>query len=262
MNMSEPVEVEGATRGAEAVLRVLAERVRRLRSEKGWSRRELSHRSGLSVRYLARIEAGEGNISVVRLEALASALGVTGDRLVRPPAQPSRLIALVGLRGAGKSTVGPLLARRLRIPFLELDSLIVDACGLPLDQVFELHGESYHRKLERETLRRLIDSGERAVLAAAGGVVTDTTTWQLLREQATVIWVRARAEDHWARVVAQGDRRPMEGNPDAMIELRAILDRREPSYAQAGFHVDTSELSPVEAVRSIEMFLEERASSR
>lgn len=223
--------------GDSGLLRHLAERVRRLRRDRGWTRERLARAAGLSVRFLARVESGNGNISVLRLEALAHALETTPDALVR--ARPP-LTVLVGLRGAGKSTVGPLLARRLGVPFIEMDSRILDACGLPLDQLFELHGERYYRRLERETLQRILADGRPAVVAAAGGVVNEPATWELLCQRATVIWLRARPEDHWNRVVSQGDRRPMADNPDAMQELRAMLAAREERYAQAWLSVDTS----------------------
>ena len=223
------------------LLRELASRVRRLRRDRGWSRGELAGRSGLSVRFLARVEAGEGNISVLRLQSLARALETTPDVLVRPLVDPSRVVALVGLRGAGKSTVGPLLSQRLGVPFLELDELIQENSGLPLEQLFELHGEHYYRRLEGETVRRILARGEPAVVAAAGGIVNEPATWEQLLHAATVVWLRARPEDHWNRVIGQGDRRPMADHPHAMDELRALLSARERIYAESRWVVDTSE---------------------
>ena len=221
------------------LLSALARRIRRLRGERAWSRGELSRRSGLSQRFLARVESGDGNISVRRLEALAGALDTTPDELLRPP-DDVRIVALVGLRGAGKSTLGPLVAERLGWPFVEIDERIVEAGGLTLDQLFELHGEPYYRRLEHETLRRVLDRGGPAVLAAAGGVVNAAASWELLRRRSLVVWLRARPEDHWSRVVAQGDRRPMADHPAAMEELRALWLAREPIYAQARLIVDTT----------------------
>ncbi len=233
------------------LLRTLARRVRTLRGERCWTRGRLAHESGLSIRFLARVESGEGNISVLRLESLAHALDTSPDALVRPGVDPKRIVALVGLRGAGKSTVGPLLARRLAVPFIEMDPLIQAAGGLPLDQIFELHGERYYRRLERETLRRILSGGEPCVVAAAGGVANEPATWEMLCEQATVVWLRARPEDHWNRVIAQGDRRPMADNPQAMDELRAMLSAREKIYAQARLTVDTSGSKPSEIAADI-----------
>lgn len=253
--------VEGESGGADsppALLRLLASRVRELRDVRRWTRRELAVRSGLSERFLARVEAGEGNISVLRLEALALALGTTLDLLVRPRATRGSVVTLVGMRGAGKSTVGPRLAGRIGRPFIEMDRLIRESSGLPLDQLFELHGERYYRRLEYETARRILALSEPAVVAAAGGVVNEPRTWSLLRDGTTVVWLRARAEDHWARVIAQGDLRPMADNPAAMEELRGLLEEREPIYTEAALQFDTSGRSPDEVVALIAEALTER----
>ena len=243
-------------RPASALLRNLGNRVRELRDRRGWSRRELAGRSGISVRFLARIETGDGNLSVLRLEALAAALEISAESLLHTGADPADLIALVGMRGAGKSTVGPLLARRLEVPFIEMDGLIAETSGLTLDQLFELHGERYYRRLERETLRRILARREPAVVAAAGGVVNEPVSWELLCERATVVWLRARAEDHWARVAEQGDPRPMADNPGAMDELRAILAARERIYAEARLIIDTWERTPEQIAETIQRRLE------
>ncbi len=242
------------------LLGALARRVRRLRETSGWSRGELAQRSGLSVRYLARIESGQGNISILRLEALARALDTTPDELVRPTVDPSRILALVGLRGAGKSTVGPLVAERLGWRFVETDQLITEASGLSLDQLFELHGERYYRRLEHETLRRILARGGPVVLAAGGGVVNEPSSWELLCKQATVIWLRARPEDHWNRVVSQGDRRPMADNPAAMEELRALFSARRTIYAQARITLDTTDSTPHELAERIADFVGPKAT--
>ena len=233
------------------VLRALAGRVRHLRARRGFSRAELSRRSGLSVRYLARVENGEGNISLCRLEELALALDTRPDLLVRPQQDRGFILTLVGLRGAGKSTVGPLVAAATGVPFVEMDTLILEACCLPLDQLFELHGERYYRRLEREVVGRLVAEGRSAVLAAAGGVVNESETWALLREKTFVVWLQASAEEHWERVVAQGDRRPMADNPAAMEELRAMLAAREALYAQSDLALMTDGIRPAELARRI-----------
>jgi XRE family transcriptional regulator, aerobic/anaerobic benzoate catabolism transcriptional regulator len=226
------------------------------------SRPDLALKSGLSVRFLARIEAGDGNISLLRLAHLAAALGTTPEALLRAPRARGEVIALVGMRGAGKSTIGPRLAARLDRPFLEMDALIQDAAGLPVDQIFELHGERHYRRLERETLQRILEREGPAVVAAAGGVVNEPSTWRLLLEKTTVVWLRARPEDHWSRVVEQGDRRPMADHPDAMAELRAMLAARESRYAQAHVVIDTSGRAPEELADriAIELAVSERAT--
>ena len=233
------------------LLAALAARVRGLRQAKGLTRAALAERSGLSVRFLARIEAGDGNVSLLRLAALAEALDARPEDLLRFDAPGAGVIALVGLRGAGKSTVGPLLARRLSLPFVEMDALVQEASGLPLDQIFELHGERYYRRVERDTLARILASDRPAVVATAGGVVNEADSWEMLRRRATVVWLRARAEDHWRRVVAQGDRRPMAHRPDAMAELRAMLAARERVYAQAHLVVDTAGRTPRQVAATI-----------
>jgi XRE family aerobic/anaerobic benzoate catabolism transcriptional regulator len=149
------------------------------------------------------------------------------------------VIALIGLRGAGKSTVGPRLAKRLKLPFVELDQRIERAAGMTLGELFALHGEAYYRRLERETLMALLAEPGGVVVATGGSIVNDRETFRLLRRRAVTVWLRARPEDHWNRVVAQGDRRPMAEHPHAMEELRALLAARERHYAEAEHVVDT-----------------------
>lgn len=167
-------------------------------------------------------------------------------------------MALVGLRGAGKSTLGRLVAEKLGWPFIEMDDLITDASGLTLEQLFELHGEPYYRRLEQETLRRVLAREGPVVLAAAGGVVNEPSSWELLRQQTTVVWLRARPEDHWDRVVAQGDRRPMADNPAAKKELRALLTAREKIYAQARITIDTTDGAPEQLAERIARMVSRR----
>lgn len=241
------------------ILRTLANRVRASRRRRGWSRSELSRRSGISVRFLARVESGEGNISVSRLEELARALTCSpADLITELPAR--RVVVLLGMRGAGKSTVGPLVARGLGVAFVELDRLVVERSGLPLEQLFDLHGEAYYRRREREALGKLVDSGETLVAAASGGVVNDPATWSLIRERTIGVRLRAEPEDHWSRVVAQGDARPMADNPEAMQELRALLLEREERSAEAAITVDTSGRTPEEVARIVEREIREFTS--
>ena len=148
------------------------------------------------------------------------------------------MIALLGLRGAGKSTIGRRLARRLRVPFVELDRRVEEAAGLSLDEIFALHGQDYYRRLERDALELLIADDRPAVVATGGGIVTSGETYAFLRRRALTVWLRAEAEDHWNRVVQQGDRRPMADNPEAMAELRRLLAERQPSYSEAAHVVD------------------------
>lgn len=241
-----PDPIAGST-----LLGALSRRVRRLREARHWSREELSRHCGLSVRFLARVESGDGNISVLRLEAVALALETTADRLLLPARGETPIIALTGLRGAGKSTVGPQLAGDLDLPFIELDTRIQRAAGLPLAQIFELHGERYYRKLENEAVDAILGGGEPAVVAMAGGVVNEPGTWTRLCAQARVVWLRARPEDHWSRVVAQGDQRPMADNPAAMDQLREMLLEREAAYRQAWLTLDTSGKTPREIALEI-----------
>lgn len=227
------------------LLRRLGQRTRRARQEGGLSLRALAARSGLSSRFLTELEAGRANISVDRLAALAAALGSTAGTLLLEAereaagAVPDR-IALVGLRGAGKSAVGRRLATRLGLPFFELDALIEEAAGLSLRDVFTVHGEDWYRRLEGDVLRRWLDEHERGVLATGGGIVSNAEAFRLLCERTTTVWLRARPEDHWNRVVRQGDLRPMAGRPAAQEELRRILESREALYARARFQIDTS----------------------
>jgi XRE family aerobic/anaerobic benzoate catabolism transcriptional regulator len=238
---------------ASPVLRDLAQATRALRQAHGLTLRELAARSGLSARFLVQVEGGSGNPSVRNLAALAQALGTTPAALLtRAPATPCpAVIALLGLRGAGKTTVGRRLARRLRIPFVELDRRIERAAGLTLAEIFSLHGEEYYRRLERQGLEAILGAERPAVLATGGGLVTSPETYALLRRRALTVWLRAEPEDHWNRVVQQGDRRPMADNPEAMGELRRLLAAREPLYAEAAHTVDTSRLGIEGTVRRV-----------
>jgi XRE family aerobic/anaerobic benzoate catabolism transcriptional regulator len=227
---------------ADRLLAGLGTRVRELRTERGWTLSELSRRAEMSPRFLVQVEGGEANLSVRKLAGLARALGTTPAALLSGPGGEADrpVVALLGLRGAGKTTIGRKLARRLRVPFVELDQRVEEAAGLKLDEIFALHGEAYYRRLEREALERVLAEGP-LVLATGGGLPTTPITFSLLKQRALTIWLRAKPEDHWNRVVQQGDRRPMADNPQAMAELRRLLAAREPLYAQADHTVDTGD---------------------
>jgi len=237
----------------EQLLATVGRRVRSARERLGWSRRELSQRCGVSERFLAQLEVGEGNISLLRFADVAVALGASPAELLagangRPGHGP---VALLGVRGAGKSTIGQALAHRLDVPFIEVDQRIEQAAGLGLTEVFELHGEAYYRRVEREVLTRLLADSDPMVLATGGSIVNDPVNFALLRERARTVWLRALPEDHWNRVVEQGDRRPMAGSPHAFAELRALIAAREGLYARAEHTINTSGLSIDEVVDAV-----------
>jgi XRE family aerobic/anaerobic benzoate catabolism transcriptional regulator len=249
---SEPKHGPGLMQGPGAepvrhpLLSSLGAVVRARRQALGLTRQALATQAGLSLRFLAEVESGQANVSVLKLADLAQALNVSlpsllsGDHV--PAAQPQHppVIALVGLRGAGKSTIGPLLARRLDIPFVELDALIQEGTGLALAELFELHGESFYRRAEREALERVAQSGKPCVVAVSGGIVTDPQALGLLRERTLMVWLKARPEQHIPRLEAQGDRRPMANRPNAQAQLQGLLRARTPYYRQARLTLDTS----------------------
>lgn len=237
----------------EPLVHWLGHNVRSLRRQRGWSLATLADESGLSSRFVGQVESGQANISVVNLARIARALHTSAAELLEPRHQTT--VALLGLRGAGKSTVGPELARRLGVPFVELDRLVEDRAGLPLYDIFSVHGEGYYRRTEADALSGFLATGAPAVLATGGGVVTSRDTFERLKRACVTVWLRARPEDHMERVVAQGDERPMRSREDAMAELRQILAERAPLYAEADLVVDTSDATPEEVVERIQRAL-------
>ena len=271
-----PTQSNSPVTGTERFIRKVGERVRLTRRKHKISRRQLSEASGVSQRYLAQIEGGEGNISIILLYRVSQALGVPVDSFLAdtgrmapdmgeleylysgatPKAREEVLailrsyqdenlkacrICLTGLRGAGKSTIGPLLAKALDYPFFELNAVIEEQAGMPVDEIIALYGQEGYRRLERQSLEVITSQNTEIVLAVAGGIVSETDTYEYLLNHFHSIWLRAAPEDHMSRVRAQGDERPMAGNPKAMDDLKSILTSREALYEKADGQVNTSD---------------------
>jgi XRE family transcriptional regulator, aerobic/anaerobic benzoate catabolism transcriptional regulator len=268
------------------LLSSVGERVRSARARMGLSRRVLAERSGVSQRYLAQLESGQGNISIGLLLRVADALDFriewlvaeddpwTSDvvlmtSLLRSATRAQRVrvleildpenpglrragrIAFIGLRGAGKSTLGRLVAAQLGLPFRELNEDIAEAGGMPAGEVMALYGPEGYRHLEWQALERIVATYDRLVLAVAGGIVSQPETYNYLLRNFHTIWLKAEPEEHMARVRGQGDERPMAGNPNAMAELRNILTAREALYARAEAHINTSKTTPEKCLEAI-----------
>jgi XRE family transcriptional regulator, aerobic/anaerobic benzoate catabolism transcriptional regulator len=234
------------------VLKGLGRAVRELRRRREMTLKALADASGLSERFLSALESGRSNISVAKLVGLAQALGVRPVDLLAGKAEGevgSQVIALLGLRGAGKTSVGQALAERLGLPFYELDRLIETEAGVQLSEIFAFHGEAYFRRMELQVLEQFLAEHPRAVLATGGGVVTSPEAFRLLSERTRTVWLKATPEEHWRRVVGQGDLRPMQNRPHAMAELRRRLREREPLYSRAEIVCSTSG-RPVSSVAS------------
>ncbi|MFP6747579.1 MAG: helix-turn-helix transcriptional regulator [Alphaproteobacteria bacterium] len=257
-------------------LALLGERVRAARSRRGMTRKLLSLESGVSERYLAQLESGRGNVSIILLRQIAASMRLPLADLVQdgpdrpvelslileqlsqlnqddltdlhgylrrrysPNAKQNGRIALIGLRGAGKSTLGAALAKRLEVPFVQLNKRIEEAAGMDLDEIFDLLGQAAFRRLERQCLDRAIEEHGRAVLETGGGLVTEPGTYERLLSSCHTIWLQAAPEEHMNRVATQGDQRPMAGNRQAMDDLRRILSARESLYRKADATLDTS----------------------
>jgi len=259
-------------------LRLLGERIRAARARRGMTRKILARDSGVSERYLAQLETGHGNISIILLRQVAQAMSLPLAELVREgpdhPVEFSLLVqslarlepkqltearrlltesfgasiererrqrvALIGLRGAGKSTLGAKLAAALGIPFVELDREIERVAGMSLAALFDLYGQSAYRRYERRALESVIESYDRAVIAAGGSLVSEAATFDLLLSACFTVWLTARPEEHMSRVMAQGDLRPMADNTEAMQDLRRILEGRAALYSKADVSVETA----------------------
>lgn len=282
-----------ATADLGGYLQRLGERVRTIRSRRGMSRKALAKHSDVSERYLAQLEGGTGNCSIVLLRRIAHALSVPVAELIddRPeravesllmmqlidrltPAQVAEArdfllsrfggatsglrrgrIALIGLRGGGKSTLGALLADELGCPFIELDRAVEETSGMALGELFEMFGQATFRRMERAALEAVLEKNPRFVLATGGGLVTEPATFELLLASCLTVWVRASPEEHMHRVAEQGDLRPMSGNTRAMDDLVSILQSREPLYAKADLTLETTGQTPQQAVRSLRKLL-------
>ncbi|GAB4172136.1 MAG: helix-turn-helix transcriptional regulator [Rhodocyclaceae bacterium] len=259
-------------------LGMLGERIRNLRARRGMTRRILAQQSAVSERYLAQLETGHGNISIILLRQIAQAMGLPLADLVREePEQPveltllihflSRLsprklararsmlsaefesaghhdrrrrIALIGLRGAGKTTLGQRLATRLGVVFVEAAREIEREAGTVLSEIFSLYGQAAYRRYERRAIEAVLDRHEAFVLAPGGSIVSEPATFDLMLSSCFTVWLKATPDEHMARVLAQGDYRPMNGDEEAMDDLRRILAGREALYSKADAILDTS----------------------
>ncbi len=264
----------------DAYLHRLGARVRTLRHQRGITRKALAQHAKISERYLAQLEAGLGNCSIVLLRRIARAIGLPVTQLVQEGAEPPldlvllsqflerlppdmlvearklvtehfssptedhRRIALIGLRGGGKSTLGRLLAERLDVPFIELDREIERRSGATLSEIFDMFGQETFRRAEREALDDVLRRHPHFVIATSGSIVTEPGTLELLLASCFTVWVRAEPEEHMKRVMAQGDMRPMANNARAMEDLVSILKSREPLYAKAEAVLATTGKTP------------------
>jgi XRE family aerobic/anaerobic benzoate catabolism transcriptional regulator len=271
----------------------LGTRVRELRNRRGMTRKMVARDADVSERHLAQLEAGEGNVSIVLLRRIAGAVNVSLAELftaeVEEPAEKRLIhrfldrlsvhrleevvyrlmrdfgpeekvrrtrIALIGVRGAGKSTLGSRLSAESGIPFIELDREIEKDTGIPLEELFSLYGQSGYRAIERRTLERVIHEHDRAIFSIGGGVVSEKETYDYLLSNCCTVWIKAQPEEHMSRVMAQGDFRVMAGSDQAMEDLRRILESREPLYRKADILLDTSASSVDESFAKMKAALQ------
>jgi XRE family transcriptional regulator, aerobic/anaerobic benzoate catabolism transcriptional regulator len=274
-------------------LRFLGKRVRQVRNRRGMTRKAAARAADVSERHLAQLEAGEGNVSIVLLRRIAAALNVSLVELFSPETDEPverRLIqrflerlpahrledvvfrlmrdfgheekvrrmrvALIGLRGAGKSTLGARLGQELNVPFVELDREIEKEAGMPLAEIFSLYGQGGYRAIERRTLERVLQERDRLVLSVGGGVVSEKETYDYLLSHCYTVWIKAQPEEHMSRVLEQGDFRAMAGSDRAMEDLRRILESREPLYRKADMVIDTSGRSVPESFAQLKTALQ------
>lgn len=242
----------------EGILRSLGLRLREARNKAGLSVSALARIADVSRRYLTDAEAGRANPSLLVIASLARALEVPLASLVNFDLRKrtSERIALVGLRGAGKSTIGKLLSLQLEAPFVELDRRVERIAGLSLAEIFDLHGPGAYRRFEAEALEEVLSEGHRVVIATGGSLVTSPKTYPRLLETCRTIWLRAKPEAHYARVQEQGDARPMKNRPRAMEELEALLEKRTPLYRRAELAFDTDNYEPEKLADEIARSLE------
>ncbi len=278
---------------AQDLIQRLAARVREARKARGLPRRVLSEISGVSPRYLAQLEAGEGNISVILLQRVAVALDLKIETLLSetvpfdrdvervarlfskanpdvqqqvrallskqsPTAMRSGRICLIGLRGAGKSTLGRLAGVALDLPFVELNKEIELASDMPVAEVMALYGQEGYRELEAEALERVSATHDKMILAVAGGIVAEQATYATLLQRFHTIWVYTSPSEYMQRVRAQGDVRPMEGNPAAMTQLKNLLDTRTPLYERADAQINTSNRPVNASLKDLLKIIEKR----
>jgi XRE family transcriptional regulator, aerobic/anaerobic benzoate catabolism transcriptional regulator len=274
-------------------LQCLGNRVRSLRDRRAMTRKVVATDAKVSERHLAQLEAGDGNVSIVLLERIAGALNVTLAELLTPETHESReqqviqrflerlpasrledvvarltrefaqeeemrrsRIALIGLRGAGKSTLGAKLGFEMNMTFVELDREIERDTGIPLAEIFSLYGQQGYRAIEKRALERVLREYDRGIFSIGGGVVSEKETYDLLLSHCYTIWIKAQPEEHMSRVIAQGDLRAMAGSDRAMEDLRRILEAREPLYRKADMILDTAGARVDESLAKLKAALE------
>lgn len=295
LDMASASVAEGDEAGKSPLLQALGERVRNLRARRGLTRRGLASAAVVSERHLANLEYGTGNVSILVLQQIANALQcsmaellgdvttasaewlllrellegrseadlkrvrlaageILGTAPIGDPHRASR-IALIGLRGAGKSTLGRMLAEQLNVPFLELNQEIERVAGCSVREIYDLYGAGAYRRYERRALEEAVQIYSDVVIATPGGIVSDPATFNELLSHCTTVWLQAQPDEHMSRVVAQGDTRPMAANPEAMDDLCRILDGRSAFYSKADHVLDTSGKSVAQSLKQLKVLV-------